>query len=154
MHPEKYSIRLQRSHNRLCSPLLIRRTKLSEEATVSIEESKTFLANFPSEFELRFFESERERERAHPASSFFSGRKIQKRDGNGFINLKNGKGYARYRSGGEERREGGGKVSRWKRSESGKLFGSKEEISTMKFQSYRCVDILKYNISSLILSPV
>lgn len=70
MHPEKYSIRLQRSHNRLCSPLLIRRTKLSEEATVSIEESKTFLANFPSEFELRFFESERERGRIrHPAFS-------------------------------------------------------------------------------------
>lgn len=54
----------------------------------------------------------------------------------------------------EERGEERGKVSRWKRSESGKLFGSKEEISTMKFQSYRCVDILKYNISSLILSPV
>ena len=70
MHPEKYSIRLQRSHNRLRSPLLIRRTKLSEEATVSIEESKTFLANFPSEFELRFFESERERGRIrHPAFS-------------------------------------------------------------------------------------
>lgn len=70
MHPEKYSIRLQRSHNRLRSPLLIRRTKLSEEATVSIEESKTFLANFPSEFELRFFEREKERERIrHPAFS-------------------------------------------------------------------------------------
>lgn len=152
MHPEKYSIRLQRSHNRLCSPLLIRRTKLSEEATVSIEESKTFLANFPSEFELRFFEREKERERIrHPA--FSAGKRYKSVTEMDLLILKMGKA-TRVIDPVEERGEERGKVSRWKRSESGKLFGSKEEISTMKFQSYRCVDILKYNISSLILSPV